>query len=66
MTHTKLFDVQWSRLEPTEPSDNGRLSGTTAGERLDGDGHGAQRPYLDPHARTSGAGSDGFMNMPSG
>jgi hypothetical protein len=23
----------------------------------------AQRPYVDPYARTSGAGSDGFMKM---
>jgi hypothetical protein len=43
--------------------DNGRLSGTSAGERLDGDPHGAQRPYVDPLARTLGVGSDGFMNM---
>jgi len=33
------------------------------GERLDGDAHGAQRPYVDPLARTPGVGSDGFMDM---
>jgi hypothetical protein len=32
------------------------------GERLDSDAHGAQPPYADPHTRTSGAGSDGFMS----
>jgi hypothetical protein len=41
--------------------DNGRLSGISAGERLDGDPHGAQRPYVDPLARTPGVDSDGFM-----
>jgi len=51
------------RSRPAEQLDNGRLSGTSAGERLDGDPHGAQRPYVDPLARTPGVGSDGFMNM---
>ena len=27
------------------------------GERLDGDAHGAQRPYVDPLARTPGVGA---------
>jgi hypothetical protein len=36
---------------PVKRLDNGRLSGTTAGESLDGDPHGAQRPYVDPLAR---------------
>jgi hypothetical protein len=43
--------------------DNGRLSGTSADERLDGEPHGAQRPYADPLARTLGVGSDAFMSM---
>jgi hypothetical protein len=32
-------------------------------QRPTNDAHGAQRPYVDPHTRTPGVGSDGFMNM---
>jgi hypothetical protein len=50
-------------LNSYKRSDNGRLSGTSVDGCLDGDAYGAQRPYVDPHARTSGADSDGLMNM---
>jgi hypothetical protein len=53
----------FSTRPPAKRSDNGRLSGTSVGERLDGEPHGAQHPYVDLLARTLGFGSDGFMNM---
>jgi hypothetical protein len=37
---------------PVKRLGNGRLSGTSAGELLDCDPHGAQSPYVDPLART--------------